>query len=99
MERESCRQQGLSDTTLGVGGRVFLRQRVLPSFSEGGGYGTTGSAALLRTPDFFVGTRKSLLDLGLRIRYSGSLTLLDGLIVYKLCRQPAPPPFLPGGFP
>jgi hypothetical protein len=88
MERDSCRQQGLSDTTLGVGGRVFLRQ----------GHGTTSSATLEPT-GFFVGMRKSLLDLGLRIRYSGSLTLLDYLIVCKLCRQPAPPPSLPGGFP
>ena len=29
-----------------VGGRVSLRQHVLRSFSEGGGYGTTSSAAL-----------------------------------------------------
>jgi hypothetical protein len=32
---------------------------------------------------FLVETRKSWLDLGLRIRYPGSLTLLDCLIVYK----------------
>jgi hypothetical protein len=88
MERDSRRQQGLSDTTFGVGDRVFLRQ----------GYATTSSAAQL-APDFFVETRKSLLDFGLGIRYSGDLTLLDWLIVCKLCRQPAPPPFLPGDFP